>query len=261
MSAMKTSLLLAVLLMTQPAVARIVETKVPWQLSGKSFEGVLLYDDATKDKRPGLVLVPNWLGVTEANLRQAKEVAAMGYVVLVADMFGKGAQPKTQDDAGKAAGALKADRPLMRARVGRALEALLKSAAPLDASKVGAIGFCFGGTSALELARSGAKVAGVVSFHGGLSSPTPADAKNITGRVLALHGADDPFVPPDEVKAFEDELHATKVDWQLVKFGNAVHSFTDPDAKMTGKAEYNPKAARRAYQLMNTFFAEAFAAP
>ena len=139
------------------------------------------------------------------------------------------------------------------------LEMLLADkSATLAAGKVGSVGFCFGGTSALELARSGAKVAAVVSIHGGLSSPTPADAKAIVGKVLALHGADDPNVPPEEVAGFQDEMRKAGVDWELVAFGNAVHSFTDPDANTPGKAQYNPKVARRAYEMMNNFFAEAF---
>jgi dienelactone hydrolase len=175
-------------------------------------------------------------------------------------VYGAAVRPKNFDEAGKVAGALKGDRALLRKRVGKALEVLLAQVkgAPLDEKKVGAIGFCFGGTTALELARSGANIAGVVSFHGGLSSPKPEDAKAIKARVLALHGADDPSVPPEEVKAFEDELRAAKVDWQLVAFGGTVHSFTDPDANMPGRAQYNPPVARRAFKLMNDFFDELF---
>jgi len=169
-------------------------------------------------------------------------------------------RPKGFDEAGKVAGALKANRPLLRKRVNAALRALLGQAksAPLDDKELGAIGFCFGGTTALELARSGANVAGVVSFHGGLSSPTPDDAKAIKGRVLALHGADDPSVPPADVSTFEDERRNAKVDWELVAFGGAVHSFTAPDANMPGRAQYNAPVARRAFKRMNDFFDELF---
>lgn len=249
------------LLLSVPAMAAITTKKVAYELDKTKFEGVLVFDDAKKAPVPGLVLVPNWLGVTDANVEQAKLVAGRGYVVFVADMYGTASRPKNQDEAGKAAGALKSNRPMMRARVKKALEVLLaQKGAPLDDKRLGAIGFCFGGTTALELARAGAKVAGVVSFHGGLASPTPDDAKNITGKVLALHGADDPFVPAEEVVGFEAEMRAAKVDWQFVAFGNAVHSFTDVDASMVGKAQYNPVVAARAYALMDAFFAEAFAA-
>lgn len=252
------SKVLLVALLALPAMAAMTQKKVPYELDKTKFEGVLVYDDAAAS-RPGLVLVPNWLGINEANLKQAELVAARGYVVFVADMYGTAGRPKTMEEAGKAAGAVKGNRALMRARVKKALELLVAAkGVPLDVKKVGAIGFCFGGTSALEFARSGAKLAGVVSFHGGLGSPTPEDAKNITGKVLALHGADDPNVPPEEVAAFEAEMRAAKVDWQLVAFGNAVHSFTDPDANMPGRAQYNPVVAARAYALMDSFFAEAF---
>lgn len=251
-------LLLPALLASSVGLAAPTLKKVPYEVDGVKLEGVLVAE-AGGGPRPGLVLVPNWLGVSEANVKQAQLIASRGYVVFVADTFGVKARPKNTDEAGKASGALKADRATLRKRVGKALEVLKAQKLPaLDATKLGAIGFCFGGTAALELARSGAAVAGVVSFHGGLDSPSPDDAKRITARVLALHGADDPFVPPAEVAAFEAELRAAKVDWQLVSYGNAVHSFTDVDANLVGKAHYNATVAARAYAAMDAFFAEAF---
>lgn len=248
------------LLFAMPAVATMQKKPVSWTLGEATYEGVLVWDDASKTPRPGLVMVPNWLGVTEAAVKQAIEVAGSKYVVLVADVYGVASRPKDRDEAGKRSGALKANRPELRARMAKALEVLLAQtkAAPLDGKKVGAIGFCFGGTAVLELARSGASVAGVVSFHGGLSSPKPEDAKAIMARVLVLHGADDPSVPPDEVRAFEDEMRAAKVDWQLVSYGNTVHSFTDPAANMPGRAQYNAPVAKRAFRAMNEFFGELF---
>ncbi|MFO0599910.1 MAG: dienelactone hydrolase family protein [Myxococcaceae bacterium] len=259
---MKTPTFIAALtlLASTTAFAGITQKKVAYELDKVKFEGVLVYEEGGKPK-PGLVLVPNWLGINEANLKQAELVAARGYTVFVADMYGITGRPKSMEEAGKAAGAVKGDRKLMRARVKKALEVFLaQKGLPLDDKKIGAIGFCFGGTSALELARSGAKILGVVSFHGGLGSPTPDDAKNITARVLALHGADDPNVPPDEVASFESEMRNAKIDWQLVAYGNAVHSFTDPDANMPGRAQYNEKVATRAYAAMDFFFTETFAA-
>jgi dienelactone hydrolase len=241
-----------------PGVAKMTTKKIAYDVDTVRLESVLVYDDASPP-RPGLLMVPNWMGVSAANLRQAELVASRGYVVFVADVYGAKGQPKNMDEAAKAAGALKGDRQLLRKRVTAALAALkAQKDAKLEVTKLAAIGFCFGGTAALELARTGAPLAAVVTFHGGLSSPTPADAKNITARVLALHGADDPFVPPDEVKAFEAEMRQGTIDWQLVSFGNAVHSFTDPDANVPGKQQYNEKVARRAYQMMDTFLAESF---
>ncbi|MFH1810584.1 MAG: dienelactone hydrolase family protein [Pseudomonadota bacterium] len=252
--------LIASLVPTMPSLAATVKTPVVWKIGATSFEGVLVYDDTRKTPRPGLILVPNWMGVTDANVAQAAAIAGTRYVILVADVYGKAQRPTTAETAGKAAGALKADRQLLRQRVNKALEVLLAQAgkAPLDPGKVGAIGFCFGGAGALELARSGANVAGTVTFHGTLSSPTPADAKAIRGKVLALHGADDPYVPAAEVQGFEDEMRGAGVDWQLVKLGGAVHSFTDPAASAAGTAQYNPLAARRAFTMMNAFFDEVF---
>jgi dienelactone hydrolase len=147
----------------------------------------------------------------------------------------------------------------MRARARAGLEVLLKQP-QVDPQRVAAIGYCFGGTTVLELARDGTDIAGVVSFHGGLSTPTPDDAKNIKAKVLALHGADDPFVKPEEVAAFEEEMRKGGVDWELVKYGDAVHSFTNPQAgtdKSRGAA-YNEKADRRSWEAMKTFFNEIF---
>lgn len=247
-------------LLALTAAAKPVQKPVKYELSGTKLEGVLVYDDSVKTPRPGLVLVPNWLGINAPNLKQAAEIAGKNYIIFVADMYGETLRPKNTDEAGKAAGAVKGDRHLMRARVNKALE-LLRSegkAVGLDAKKLGAIGFCFGGTSVLELARSGADVAGVVSFHGGLDAPLAAEGKGLTAKVLALHGADDPYVPAAEVTGFQEEMRKAKADWQLVSYGNAVHSFTDVDANVAGQAQYNPKVAKRAYQAMNDFFAEAF---
>jgi dienelactone hydrolase len=130
----------------------------------------------------------------------------------------------------------------------------------VDVKHIAAIGYCFGGTTVIELARSGADVAGVVSFHGGLDSPTPADGKNIKTKVLALHGADDPFVPAKDLEAFEQEMRDAKVDWRLIKYGGAVHSFTDWDvAKLNlPGAQYNEKADKRSWEDMKQFFGEVF---
>ncbi len=256
---MKHSLLLLAL-WSVSSFAAVVQKPVAYDIGKTKFEGVLVYDEAGKPNRPGLVLVPNWFGINAANLKQAELIASQGYSVLVADMYGQDARPTSQEEAGKAAGAVKGDRKLMRERVNKAFDVLKANAKAMnvDTKKLGAIGFCFGGTSVLELARSGTPVAGVVSFHGNLDTPLPADAKTLKAKVLALHGADDPNVPAKDVDAFQTEMRAAKADWQLVAYGNSVHSFTDVDAKMPGKAEYNASTARRAYQAMNDFFAEIF---
>ncbi len=240
------------------ALSNIVSKPVAYTAGKTPLEGVLVYDDAVKTPRPGLVLVPNWLGITPANIDQAKLVAGSKYVVFMADMYGKTGRPKDRDEAGKASGAVKGDQALLRERIAAAFETL-KAQKGVDGAKLGGVGFCFGGTVVLEHARTGAAIAGVVSIHGGLGPLKPdAPPKEVKAKVLALHGADDPNVPPKDVEAFESELRAVKADWQLVAYGNSVHSFTDPDAKMPGRAEYNPVTAKRAYAAMNAFFDELF---
>jgi len=157
---------------------------------------------------------------------------------------------------------VKGDLPAMHARIGTALQTLVtQDKATVDPKRIGAIGFCFGGTVSMELARTGAPVAGAVSFHGNLATSQPAAADTLKAKVLVLHGADDPWVSAAEVDGFEQEMRAAKADWQVVKFGNAVHSFTDVDANMPGQAQYNADVARRAYAMMNDFFAETLGAP
>jgi dienelactone hydrolase len=208
--------------------------------------------------------VPNWLGTTAANRKQAAAIAAQDYVVFVADMFGRDAQPADTEAAGKAVGALYGNRPLLRARAAAAHATAIKQVAalklPADVSKVAAIGFCFGGATALEMARSGLDLAAAVSFHGNLSLPGEIENEPIRARILALHGDADPYVPQAQVDAFLKEMRALDVDWQLISYGGAVHSFTDPDAKLPGQAMYDARIARRAFASARDFLAEAFAA-
>jgi dienelactone hydrolase len=204
-----------------------------------------------------VLVVHDWLGVGPYVRMRAEQLAALGYVAFAADVYGKGIRPASSKEAAEQAGRFKADRPLLRARVAAGLAELRRQPNVLT-TRVAAIGYCFGGTAALELARSGADLAGVVTFHGGLDSPTPADARAIKAKVLALHGADDPFVPPAQVQAFEEEMRGGGVDWQLVKYSGAVHSFTLEAAGNDNSkgAAYNATADRRSWEAMKTFFAE-----
>ncbi len=223
------------------------------------LEGYLAWDDAKVGDRPGVLVVHEWTGIND-NIRQRTEaLAKLGYVAFAADIYGKGVRPTAPADAAKTAGIYKNDRKLLRARVRAGLEELKKQKF-VDTQRLAAIGFCFGGTSVLELARDGADVSGIVSFHGGLATPTPRDARNIKGKVLALHGADDPFVKPDEVAAFQDEMRKAGVDWQLNIYGGAVHGFTNPanGTDNSKGAAYNAKADKRSWEAMKSFFAEIF---
>jgi dienelactone hydrolase len=228
---------------------------VEYKQGDVTLEGFLAYDDARKGKRPGVVIFPAWNGPTQHEKDSAEKLARLGYVALVADVYGKGIRPSTPKDAAAEMGKYMKDRALLRARATAALDQLRKTAG-VDGSQLASIGYCFGGATALELARSGAPVVTTVSFHGELSTPTPDDARNIKGHVLVLHGADDPVVPPKEVDAFESEMRNAKVDWELVAYGGAVHSFTDPSAGNDNSkgAAYNEKADKRSWVAMEDIF-------
>jgi dienelactone hydrolase len=241
------------------ARADIVTKSVEYKEGDTTLEGFVAYDNSVKNSRPGVLIVHQWKGLGDYEKMRAEMLAKMGYVAFACDIYGKGVRPASMQEAGAQAGKYKGDRALLRKRVKAGLETLLKQQG-VDAKRVAAIGYCFGGTTALELARSGADVAGVVSFHGGLGTPTPEDAKNIKCKVLACHGADDPNVPPAEVAGFEKEMRDGKIDWQLIAYGNAVHSFTDKSAGNDNSkgAAYNEKADRRSWEAMKDLFAEIF---
>lgn len=253
--------LAAVFLAPGYLVAATVEKPLSFTIADVEYAGTLMYDDKQPAKR-SLLLVPNWMGINEANLRQARLVAERGYTVYVVDMYGKSVRPTSMQEAGAAAGGVKSDKDAMRARINEARTTLLnQTEVKVSADKLAAIGFCFGGTVVLELARSGADVPAVVSFHGGLGTQEAAAKDQLKSKILVLHGADDPNVPAKEVDAFEAEMRAAGADWQLVAFGGAVHSFTDPDANFKGSAEYHPVVARRAYAMMDDFLTETLGAP
>lgn len=221
------------------------------------LEGYLAWDDEVKGERPGVLVLHEWWGLNDYAKMRARQLAEMGYVAFAADIYGKGVRARTADEARRLSARFKGDHRLMRARVRAALWEL-KARELVDAKKVAAIGYCFGGTAALELARSGAKLRAVVSFHGGLDTPAPAVRGRIAPSVLVLHGGDDPHVPLDEVVGFQKEMREAKADWQMIIYGGAVHSFTNPkagDDPSRGSA-YNERAGRRAWDAMRLFLAE-----
>lgn len=248
------------LLCSASAFAAMLAKPVEWKQGKQRFSGFLVYNDATANKRPGLVMVPDWKGVTPAAVEKAKQVAAAGYVVLVADMFGKGVRPKDDKAALALVTKLYQDLPTLRSRANAALEFLRNQAAnaPVDAARIGAFGYCFGGKTVLELARSGAEVAGVVSYHGGLDTTMPAQASGLKASVLVLNGADDTYVPAAQIAGFEREMKAANADWQFVNFSGAVHCFALESAKSPPGCVYNERAAKRAFTMMNQFFYESF---
>ncbi len=253
-------LVLALLALSTKAMATVHTETVEYKQGDTVLQGYLSYDDAVKGPRPAIVIVHDWLGVSDYQKSRAEQLAALGYVALAADVYGKGVRPANAQEAGAEAGKYYKDRALLRARVRAGLD-FLAARPQADPQRLAAIGYCFGGAGALELARSGAPLRAVVTFHGSLASADPADAKNIKAKVLVLHGADDPFVKPAEVQAFEDEMRAAGVDWQLVKYSGAVHSFTDKRAGTDNSkgAAYNEAADRRSWRAMRDFFEETLA--
>ena len=255
---MRIATLLFGLLLAFGANAALVTETVEYRHGGQVFKGYLAYDDTHLERRPGILVVPEWWGINDYVKARAEQLADMGYLAFVVDMYGDGRVTDDPKRAAQWAGQVRGT-PLMRERIVAGLEVLRRHAlaSPQD---IAAIGFCFGGGGVLELAYSGADVRGVVSFHGNLPALEPRDAARIKARVLVLHGADDPFVKAEEVVAFVEGMRRAKTDWHMVVYGNAVHAFTNPDADTAGipGVAYNELAAERAWGHMQDFFAEIF---
>ncbi len=246
--------------LTPIASAALVEKTVEYKEGDTTLEGFQVYDDAVQGKRPAVLVIHQWTGLTDYEKMRARMLAELGYNVLAADIYGKGVRPQPPA-AGQEAGKFKGDRGLYRARLKAGLD-LLQKDERTDTKKIAAIGYCFGGTGVLELARSGADIAGVVSFHGALDAAAGMEAKpgTVKAKVLVLHGAEDPFVPNEQAVALGKELSAAGVDWQLSVYADAVHGFTQKmsgDDKSKGAA-YNEKADKRSWEAMKVFFAEIF---
>jgi len=235
--------------------------KISWTDGGKTFDGYLVWDDASKAARPGVLMIPNWYGVNDAAVSKAKTLAGKDYVILLADVYGRGVRPANADEAGKATMTAHVDAAVLRSRVNAALSTLRSASgkAPIDAKHIGVIGFCFGGGVALELARSGADVAGVATFHADLKTKLPAAMGGIKTPVLVMNGADDKFVSAESIKGFEQEMRDAKADWQFVNFGGAQHCFAEPDehGKVPG-CEFHEPSYHRSVKLMRSFFADSF---
>lgn len=246
-----------VLLCAVAADAEIRTEVVEYRQGDAVLEGYLAYDDAIQGKRPGILVVHEWWGLNSYIMRRTEQLAKLGYVAFAADIYGKGVRAKHPDDAAAFSGVYRKNRQLLRARANAGLD-VLRNGKFTDPGRIAAIGYCFGGTTVIELALSGADIAGVVSFHGGLSGFDLADAKHVKAKVLVLHGADDPFIPAEQIAAFQEGMRKAGVDWQMNYYGGTVHSFTNPDAgsdPSKGLA-YHEKSDRRSWDAMKTFFAE-----
>jgi dienelactone hydrolase len=222
------------------------------------LEGFVAWDDS-KSTAPGVLVFPDWRGVAAQVKERCRMLADLGYAALAADLYGRNIRPTTYADCMAEAGKYYNDRDALKARA-RAAYDVIKAQEPCDAANVSAIGYCFGALTALELARTGAELNGVVSFHGNFNTPTPG-ARDIKAKILVLHGDDDPLVPPQEVAAFIAEMKEYRVDYQFIAYANAVHSFTNWDLpeSAAGEAAYNKLADRRSWAAMQAFLSEASA--
>jgi dienelactone hydrolase len=225
-----------------------------------NLRGYLAFDEKIAEQRPGVLVFHEGLGLGDFAMARARMLAEIGYVALAADMFGERRQARNLQEVAKLVGDLRNQPETLRAR-GRAALTTLAALPQVDVHRMAAIGFCFGGSVVLELARDGADLKAVVSFHGVLATTTPAVSGKVKASVLVCTGADDPLAPPEQIKAFEDEMRAAHArDWQVISYGNTLHGFTNPaaDGSMMRAARYSAQADRRAWASMRSLFDEVF---
>jgi len=243
------------------ARAAIKEEPITYKDGETTMKGFVVYDDARTGKRPGIVLVHEWWGITKHIHSEARRFAREGYTAFIADMYGDAKTADNPKDAGALAGSVMKNPKVMAARFNAAPEQLAKHST-VDATKIGAAGYCFGGTVALNMARAGADLAGVAAFHAGLSMNTPPP-QSVKAKVLVLNGADDPFIKPEQLEAFKKEMDAAKADYRVINYPGAVHAYTNPEATAAGKKfnlplAYNRKVDKEAKAEADKFFAAAF---
>jgi dienelactone hydrolase len=246
--------------LTTAAHAAVKEQAVTYKDGDTTMKGFLVYDDAAKGKRPGIILVHEWWGITKHMHNEARRFAQKGYTVFIADMFGDGKTADNPKDAGMLAGSVMKNPPAMQSRFNAARAQLAKHAS-VDAKKIGAAGYCFGGTVAINMARAGADLAAIAAFHAGLSTNTPAP-KSVKTKVLVLNGADDPLIKPEQIEAFKKDMDAAKADYRYINYPGALHAYTNPEATEVGKkfnmpVAYNAKVDKEAKAEADKFFAAA----
>ncbi len=235
--------------------------KIQYQSGNATGHGALVWNEKVSGKRPLLLVMPNWLGVTDIAVKRAAKMAGDKYVAFVADMYGNGKTSAGPPESGELMMSVRADRVEGRKRVTAALNTLVAEADKRgigDSSKKAAVGFCFGGGNVLELARTGADVAAVVCLHGDLVTTMPAKKGDIKAAVFVIHGSKDPVAPKKDRDALEEELEASGANWQQLDFGGRLHSFSEEETMMAGVAEYHAGAAHQTYRMLDDFIQDAF---
>jgi dienelactone hydrolase len=249
--------------LTVPAHAAIKEEPVTYKDGETTMKGFIVYDDARKEKRPGIVMVHEWWGITKHVHNEAQKFAQQGYTAFIADMYGDARTADNPKDAGALSGSVMKNPKVMESRFNAAREQLAKHAS-VDPKRIGAVGYCFGGAVVLNMARAGADLAGVAGFHASLGLNTPAPAPGtVKAKVLVLNGADDPFVKAEQYAAFKKDMDAAKADYRIIEYPGAVHAFTNPEATELGKKfnlplRYDPKVDKEAKAEASKFFAGVF---
>ena len=244
------------------AHAAIRGEPVEYKAGDTVHKGYMVYDDAVTGKRPGVLVVHEWWGHDQHARNSARNLAEAGYVALALDMYGDGRQAGHPDHAGKFSGEVRKNLPLMKSRFEAGMQ-LLRKQPQVDGKRLAAIGYCFGGSVALEMARAGEDLRGVASFHGGLATEYPAQPGKVKAQVLVMNGAEDPFVPVEQIAAFKKEMEGAKVYYKFVNYPGAKHSFTNPDADANGTKfnlplAYNPVADRKSWDELQAFLKQIF---
>jgi dienelactone hydrolase len=254
---------ISLLTLALAAQAAVKEKAVTYKDGDTVMKGFVVYDDAKKGKRPGIVVVHEWWGITKHVHNEARKFARQGYTAFIADMYGDAKTADNPKDAGALAGSVMKNPPVMQSRFSAAREQLAKDPT-VDPARIGAVGYCFGGAVVINMARAGADLAAVAGFHASLGLNTPAPAPGaVKAKVLVLNGADDPFVKPEQYAALKKDMEAAKADYRVVEYPGAVHAFTNPEATALGKKfnipiRYDAKADKAAKAEAAKFFAAAF---
>jgi dienelactone hydrolase len=239
------------------AAAAVKTKEVEYEVEGTKHKGYLAYDDAVKGKIPGVLVFHEWWGLDDYAKKRAEQLAGMGYIAFCADMYGEGKITEHPKEAGKMAQAVRMNQKVWQGRAEAALKKL-QSHENVDGDKIAAIGYCFGGSTALMLAYGGAPIKAVATFHAALPTPTADQAKAIKARILVCHGADDAFIPQEAIDKFKAGLDGAKVKYHFESFPGTVHSFTVPDADKRGikGMAYNESADKKSWQQMKDLFKE-----